>query len=66
MKHSTAIEYLKQGWLEGELTLTQSTVGEFIERVGAHIYQDYENGLLTWDEVNASLESLNMCEEIEA
>jgi len=65
MKHATAIEFLKQGYLNGELTLTESTVGEYLERIGAHIYQDFKNGYITFEVLDASLQSLNVCEDLE-
>lgn len=55
-----ASEWLKQGWLSGELPeLSEATWQEFIERVGAHIYEDYERGCWTYEEAEASIEALD-------
>lgn len=32
--------------------------GAFIETIGAHIYVDYQNGSITWDVLNASLDAI--------
>jgi hypothetical protein len=55
-----AQEWLKQGWLEGELTLTDETRQEFLERVGAHIYQDFRLGRWTFRECDRALAALEV------
>lgn len=60
-----ASEWLKQGWLEGELPeLSHATAQEFIERVGAHIYQDFVLGFWSFDECDRALQSLNVLDDL--
>lgn len=56
-------EFVEQGWLQGELT-GEEAVSEKLQRIGAHIYDDYRNGFLTYDVAERSLQSLNSCEDI--
>lgn len=59
MNMQTASEWLRQGWLQGELpALNDATREELIERVGAHIYESYVLGFWTYAEAEASLETL--------
>jgi hypothetical protein len=58
MKPKDAAEWLSQGWLEGELKLTPDTTDEYLERVGAHIYSDFQQGHWTFEEMERALISL--------
>lgn len=65
MKRLHAQEWLRQGWLDGELTvLDDSTRMEFIERVGAHVYQSYVDGQWDYDTCERALESLNVLDDL--
>jgi hypothetical protein len=65
MNIQTASEWLRQGWLEGELpVLDHSTAQEFIERVGAHIYQAHLDGQWDYRTCESALESLNVLDDL--
>lgn len=59
----SAREFIDQGWLEGELR-GDVILSEVLQRIGAHIFSDYQEGLLTWEVAEASLQSLNVCEDL--
>jgi hypothetical protein len=60
----TMAEFLAQAWLEGELPISNSVLSEVLQRIGAHIYEDYQAGNLTWQEAEDSLQALNVCEDL--
>lgn len=59
-----AREVVSQGWLEGELPLAPETAHEYVERIGAHIYQDFQRGLWTFKECEVAIESLNVFDDL--
>jgi hypothetical protein len=59
MKPKDAAEWLSQGWLEGELTLTPDTADEYQQRIGAHIYEQFKQGFWTFDEMERALSCLD-------
>jgi|HubBroStandDraft_1064217.scaffolds.fasta_scaffold155009_2 hypothetical protein len=60
MKPKHAAEWLAQGWLEGELVLTSDTADEYRQRIGAHIYEQFKQGLWTFDEMERALTCLEV------